>query len=106
MVRTVGRLAASEQYGGHDIMLDTWTRVRKKIPNAICCIVGDGNDRARLEARAGKLRVDDSVHFIGECSVLNSMTIIVAAEFLRYPLPQSSIRKRRAAKVLGSFFSR
>jgi glycosyltransferase involved in cell wall biosynthesis len=68
MVLTVGRLAASEQYKGHDIMLDSWATVRKKIPNAVYCIVGDGDDRARLQARARELTVTDSVHFTGAVS--------------------------------------
>lgn len=62
---TVGRLAASEQYKGHDIILDSWTTVRKKIPNAIYWIVGDGDDRPRLEARVQQLGVADSVCFKG-----------------------------------------
>jgi glycosyltransferase involved in cell wall biosynthesis len=70
IVLTVGRLAASEQYKGHDIMLDSWTTVRKKIPNAVYCIIGDGDDRARLEARAQKLGLTDSVRFIGAVSGL------------------------------------
>jgi len=68
MVLTVGRLAASERYKGHDIILDSWAAVRKKIPNAIYCIVGDGDDRARLEARARELKINDSVRFTGAVS--------------------------------------
>ena len=70
IVLTVGRLAASERYKGHDIMLDSWTTVRKKIPNAVYCIIGDGDDRARLEARAQGLGLSDSVRFTGAVSGL------------------------------------
>ncbi|MGC1188532.1 MAG: glycosyltransferase family 4 protein [Candidatus Acidiferrales bacterium] len=68
MVLTVGRLAASEQYKGHDIMLESWTTVRETIPDAVYCIVGDGDDRARLEARTRELKIADSVRFTGAVS--------------------------------------
>lgn len=71
MVLTVGRLAASEQYKGHDIMLESWAAVRRKIPDAVYCIVGDGDDRARLEARAKELNLADSVRFMGALSAAN-----------------------------------
>jgi phosphatidylinositol alpha-1,6-mannosyltransferase len=68
MVLTVGRLAASERYKGHDIMLESWAAVRRTIPDAVYCIVGDGDDRARLEARAKELNLADSVRFMGAVS--------------------------------------
>jgi phosphatidylinositol alpha-1,6-mannosyltransferase len=70
IVLTVGRLAASEQYKGHDVMLDSWITVREKIPDAVYCILGDGDDRARLEGRARELGLADSVRFIGAVSGL------------------------------------
>ncbi len=65
IVLTVGRLVASEIYKGHDVMLAAWPAVLKRVPDAIYCIVGDGDDRARLEARARDLKVNDSVRFAG-----------------------------------------
>jgi phosphatidylinositol alpha-1,6-mannosyltransferase len=65
IVLTVARLSASERYKGHDVMLDAWPAVLQRVPNAIYCIVGDGDDRARLEARARELKVTDSVRFAG-----------------------------------------
>ena len=52
VVLTVGRLAASERYKGHDAMLDAWPIVFGRIPAAAYWIIGDGDDRPRLEARA------------------------------------------------------
>lgn len=68
IVLTVGRLAASEQYKGHDVMLDSWAMVRNRIPGALYVIVGEGDDRPRLEARARELRIEESVRFTGAVS--------------------------------------
>lgn len=68
IVLTVGRLAASEKYKGHDVMLEAWGEVRRKIPGAKYVIVGDGDDRPRLEALAKELGVSDSVTFTGGVS--------------------------------------
>jgi len=67
-VLTVGRLAASERYKGHDVMLEAWVLVRREIPDAEYVIVGDGDDRLRLEARARELGISDSVKFAGAVS--------------------------------------
>lgn len=67
-VLTVGRIAASERYKGHDIILDAWPDVLRRVPDAEYLIVGDGDDRARLESRAREMGVTDSVHFTGSVS--------------------------------------
>jgi glycosyltransferase involved in cell wall biosynthesis len=67
-VLTVGRLAASERYKGHDMMLDAWVKVRQQIPDGVYVIVGDGDDRHRLETRAKELGIFDSVKFAGAIS--------------------------------------
>ena len=48
----VGRL--SRQKGQHDL-LDAWPEVRRAVPEATLVLVGDGPDRAELEARAQEL---------------------------------------------------
>jgi glycosyltransferase involved in cell wall biosynthesis len=68
MVLTVGRIAASEQYKGHDTMLEAWPAVLRRVPDAVYWIVGDGDDRPRLESRARDLGITDSVHFAGSVS--------------------------------------
>jgi glycosyltransferase involved in cell wall biosynthesis len=64
-VLTVGRLAASERYKGHDVMLDAWPAVLREIPEAQYIIVGDGDDRARLQKRAKEMEFANSVIFRG-----------------------------------------
>jgi phosphatidyl-myo-inositol dimannoside synthase len=68
IVLTVGRLAASERYKGHDVMLDAWPAVLREIPDARYIIVGDGDDRARLQERAREMGFADSVIFKGSVS--------------------------------------
>jgi phosphatidyl-myo-inositol dimannoside synthase len=68
IVLTVGRIAASEQYKGHDVMLEAWPSVLRRVPNAEYWIVGDGDDRARLEARARDLGIAGSLRFAGSVS--------------------------------------
>lgn len=67
-VLTVARLAASERYKGHDVMLDAWPVVTREIPGAQYVIVGDGDDRARLESRVAQLGLSESVKFRGSLS--------------------------------------
>ena len=67
-VLTVGRMAASERYKGHDVMLEAWPSVLRSVPEAEYWIVGDGDDRSRLESRAHELGITDSLHFAGSVS--------------------------------------
>jgi phosphatidylinositol alpha-1,6-mannosyltransferase len=68
IVLTVGRIAASEQYKGHDVMLEAWPLVLRRVPDAVYWIVGDGDDRQRLELRARELGISGSLHFAGSVS--------------------------------------
>jgi glycosyltransferase involved in cell wall biosynthesis len=68
MVLTVGRLAASERYKGHDLMLEAWPLVLRRVPDAEYWIVGEGDDRQRLESKARELGIASSLHFAGSVS--------------------------------------
>lgn len=62
---TVARLAASERYKGVDSVLRALPEVLKAIPYLRYDIVGDGDDRPRLEALARELGVSERVRFRG-----------------------------------------
>jgi phosphatidylinositol alpha-1,6-mannosyltransferase len=64
----VGRLAAEERYKGHDLLLEIWPQVIAEIPDAALFVAGDGDDRARLEAKAVGLGLRNSVKFLGRVS--------------------------------------
>jgi len=68
IVLTVGRLASAERYKGHDVVLQALVQVRQKVPDVLYLIVGEGNDRARLEGLVHQLGLEDSVCFLGELS--------------------------------------
>jgi phosphatidylinositol alpha-1,6-mannosyltransferase len=61
----VGRMSASEAYKGHEQLLRIWPRVLARHPRAALWIVGDGDDRPRLEALSVQLRLGGAVTFTG-----------------------------------------
>ena len=63
---TVARLAADERYKGHELIFAALPALRAKFPNLVHIVAGDGDDRARLEARALELTGDSTaVRFVG-----------------------------------------
>ncbi len=65
IVLTVGRLSANEQYKGHDELLEVFTKLPGELADVAYLIVGDGDDRARLVAKAEELGIGDRVVFAG-----------------------------------------
>jgi phosphatidyl-myo-inositol dimannoside synthase len=61
----VGRMAADEQYKGHDALIEIWSGVAAAVPGAILRVVGDGDDRARLERKAAALGLGGQIQFLG-----------------------------------------
>jgi phosphatidylinositol alpha-1,6-mannosyltransferase len=68
MVLTVGRMAAAERYKRHDVMIEAWPLVLRRMPDAVYWIVGSGDDSKRLELRVHELGIAESVHFAGAVS--------------------------------------
>lgn len=64
----VGRMSAGERYKGHDELLDAWPHVLARHPGAKLIVVGDGNDRPRLEAKAAEFGLRGAVQFLGRVS--------------------------------------
>ncbi|MCO5168005.1 MAG: glycosyltransferase family 4 protein [Planctomycetes bacterium] len=64
----VGRLHPDERYKGHDLLLEIWPRVLRCVPDARLIVVGDGEDRPRLQARAGALGVAGRMSFVGRAA--------------------------------------
>lgn len=59
---TIGRLAHVKR---QDLMLQVFARVSQKLPGAVLVLVGDGEERGKLEALAAQLGVIDQVRFTG-----------------------------------------
>ena len=68
LVLTVGRMWREERYKGHDLLLDIWPAVRSAVPGAELLMVGDGDDRVRLERRAAEPVFGGAIHFPGRVS--------------------------------------
>lgn len=65
----VGRLSAGERYKGHELVFAALPELRTRFPDLVYAVAGEGDDRARLEARAGELAGGASaVHFLGYVS--------------------------------------
>jgi len=65
VLMTLARLDAQERYKGIDEVMRALTSLAEDIPDIAYLIVGDGTDRARLEAEARRLEVADRVVFAG-----------------------------------------
>ena len=74
----VGRLAPEK---GLDILLDAWSLVRQTHPEARLSLIGEGPERPSLEARIGRLGLDDVVDLAGAVAdpsrLLNAMDLFV-----------------------------
>ena len=64
-VLVVGRLSATERYKGHEQLIEAWPAVRARLPAATLVIVGDGDDRHRLEQLVRARGLSDAVEFRG-----------------------------------------
>jgi phosphatidylinositol alpha-1,6-mannosyltransferase len=65
---TVSRLAASERYKGHDRVITALPKVLERVPDVSYLIVGDGDDRKRLEELAQATGVAHAIKFAGHVS--------------------------------------
>lgn len=65
VILTVGRIASQERYKGFDEMIELMPRLLKRFPDLKYLIVGEGDDRLRLEAKADSYRVANHVIFAG-----------------------------------------
>jgi phosphatidyl-myo-inositol dimannoside synthase len=65
VLMTVSRLDNSDRYKGHDRVIRTLSRVLSQHRDTIYLIVGDGDDRRRLESLAMECGVAKNVQFAG-----------------------------------------
>jgi glycosyltransferase involved in cell wall biosynthesis len=65
---TLGRLLSCERYKGVDEVIEVMPRLLHQLPDLRYLVVGDGCDRARLEAKARAAGLSDHVIFAGRIS--------------------------------------
>lgn len=68
VIMTVGRLAGQDRYKGFDEILEALPCIILEEPRCVYLIVGDGDDRKRLERKVASLGLADRVVFTGYVS--------------------------------------
>jgi glycosyltransferase involved in cell wall biosynthesis len=59
----IGRMEREESYKGFQELIEVWPAVTQRLPELELVLIGDGNDRARLQAHANLLQA--KVRFLG-----------------------------------------
>ena len=65
VILTVGRLASTERYKGFDQVIELMPQLIKRLSNMKYLIVGDGDDRCRLEEKVEAMGLSNCVIFTG-----------------------------------------
>jgi len=99
VVLTVARMAASEDYKGHDVVLRALPSVVARVPNLSYVVVGDGDDRARLERLVKELGLREHVVFTGEVNDTELASIYRRSEV--FVLPARTVIDERNPKGEG-----
>jgi glycosyltransferase involved in cell wall biosynthesis len=61
----LGNVAHLAAHKGHAVLIEALARLRRRLPPARLLLVGDGEERAALEARAQALGQAEAIHFAG-----------------------------------------
>src|SRR6202158_1777633 len=86
----VGRMADSERLKGHDAVMDAWPLIRSLVPDAKLMIVGEGNDKRRLQKRAKTERLEGVV-FCGRISDAERNRMDSSCRLLFYSSKQEGV---------------
>ena len=65
VILTVARLAGKERHKGYDVVLEALPEIRRAVPGLHYVIVGEGDDRPRIERRVRALELDRMVTLTG-----------------------------------------
>ena len=76
----VGRMSSRERYKGHDTLIEVWPLVRQAVPDARLLVAGDGDDAARLRAKAG-----EGIDFVGRVDAARLAALYRDATFFVMP---------------------
>jgi phosphatidylinositol alpha-1,6-mannosyltransferase len=82
---TVGRIDSRERYKGHDRVIAAMPELLAAGHDVVYLVVGEGDDRARLEHRACDAGVADRVRFLGAVEPPRLIEIYRAADLFAMP---------------------
>lgn len=85
VLMTLGRLSAAEQYKGIDEVIELMPKVLMKYQNIIYLIVGEGDDKPRLQKKVENLGLEGNVIFTGYVSDEHKADIIRIADVFIMP---------------------
>lgn len=87
VILTLGRIFANERYKGFDEVIDLMPRLLARDPSLQYLIVGDGNDRVRLESKVEAMQLAGAVVFAGRIDEADKVGIYNLAD--AYVMPSS-----------------
>lgn len=82
VVVSIGRLLG---WKGFHLSLRAFARVHRSIPHCEYIVIGDGEQRPRLERLARRLGVADAVRFLGPCSREETFAALARSDVLLHP---------------------
>ena len=82
---TVGRLDGRQKHKGHDRVIRCLPRLRHQHPDIVYVIVGEGNDRERLQNLAAQCEVASMIRFPGRVSDRELVDFYRAADLFVMP---------------------
>ena len=94
VILTVGRLASTERYKGFDQVIELMPQLIKRLPNIKYLIVGDGDDRSRLEEKVEALGLSNCVIFAGYIPESEKVAHYNLADVYVMPSTRRGVRDR------------
>jgi len=82
---TVARMIRSERYKGVEEVLKALPSVRERFPEVRYLVVGDGDDRARLQELARQLGLSGTVEFLGRIGATELARVYASASVFVMP---------------------
>jgi glycosyltransferase involved in cell wall biosynthesis len=85
IIISCGRLDMEDKYKGVDEIIEILKDLSKKVKNLIYIVIGDGDDKNRLEEKAKFLKVDHSIIFTGRLSEKEKIDYFQLGKLLAMP---------------------
>ena len=82
---SVSRMSAKERYKGFDLVLESMNNLIRCVPNVIYIIIGEGDDRLRLEEKVKKMGLEQYVKFIGRISQKDLLKVYWSSDLFVLP---------------------